>query len=33
VMAGRAVAAAARRAAGEMIAVPVNRALGVGAAR
>jgi CO/xanthine dehydrogenase FAD-binding subunit len=33
VMAGRAVDAAARRAAGEMIAVPVNRALGVGAAR
>lgn len=33
VMASRAVDAAARRAAGEAIAVPVNRALGVGAAR
>ena len=33
VMAQRAVVAAARRAAGEPIAVPVNRALGVGAAR
>jgi CO/xanthine dehydrogenase FAD-binding subunit len=33
VMAQRAVAAAARRAAGETIAVPVNRALGIGAAR
>ena len=33
VMAARAVDAAARRAAGEIIAVPVNRALGVGASR
>lgn len=33
VMAARAVAAAARRAAGEKIAIPVNRAMGVGAAR
>lgn len=33
VMAGRAVAAASRRAAGEHIAVPVNRSLGVGAPR
>lgn len=33
VMAGRAVAAAARRAAGEQIAVPINRSLGIGAAR
>ena len=33
VMAARAVDAAARRAAGEIIAVPVNRALGIGAAR
>lgn len=33
VMAGRAVVAAARRAAGEQIEVPVNRAIGVGAAR
>jgi len=33
VMAQRAVLAAARRAAGEAIAVPVNRALGIGAAR
>jgi CO/xanthine dehydrogenase FAD-binding subunit len=33
VMAERAVDAAARRAAGETIAVPVNRALGIGAAR
>jgi len=33
VMAARAVDAAARRAAGESIAVPVNRALGIGAAR
>jgi CO/xanthine dehydrogenase FAD-binding subunit len=33
VMAARAVDAAARRAAGETIAVPVNRALGIGAAR
>ena len=33
VMAGRAVSAAARRAAGESIAVPVNRAIGVGSAR
>jgi CO/xanthine dehydrogenase FAD-binding subunit len=32
VMAGRAVEAAARRAAGEVIAVPVNRSLGIGAA-
>jgi len=32
VMAGRAVSAAARRAAGEEIGVPVNRAIGVGAA-
>ena len=32
VMARRAVEAAARRAAGETIAVPVNRALGIGAA-
>jgi CO/xanthine dehydrogenase FAD-binding subunit len=33
VMAARAVDAAVRRAAGETIAVPVNRALGIGAAR
>ena len=33
VMASRAVAAAARRAAGEDIAVPVNRTMGIGAAR
>jgi CO/xanthine dehydrogenase FAD-binding subunit len=33
VMARRAVEAAARRAKGETIAVPVNRALGIGAAR
>ncbi len=32
VMAGRAVAAAARRAAGESIAIPLNRSLGIGAA-
>lgn len=32
VMAGRAVQAAARRAAGETIAIPVNRSLGIGAA-
>lgn len=32
VMAGRAVEAAARRAAGEVVAVPVNRSLGIGAA-
>jgi CO/xanthine dehydrogenase FAD-binding subunit len=32
VMARRAVHAAARRAAGEHIAIPVNRALGIGAA-
>jgi CO/xanthine dehydrogenase FAD-binding subunit len=31
VMAARAVSAAARRAAGEMVGVPVNRAIGVGA--
>jgi CO/xanthine dehydrogenase FAD-binding subunit len=33
VMAGRAVAAAARRASGETIGVPVNRAIGIGAAQ
>jgi CO/xanthine dehydrogenase FAD-binding subunit len=33
VMAGRAVDAAARRAAGEAIGVPVNRAIGIGASR
>jgi CO/xanthine dehydrogenase FAD-binding subunit len=33
VMAARAVRAAARRAAGEHIAVPVNRSLGIGASR